>query len=565
MENKIREIVLKNAVVHGGKAETKAVVNKLLGQSPELRSRTGEIIPLINRIIAEVNRMALEEQKSQIMAIDKSFFSSQRKEKKELPPLPDARDGKVVTRLPPEPNGYPHIGHGLSFYFNYYYAKRYDGKVVLRFDDTNPKAEKLEFYEAIRKDLEWMGLEWDAEHNMSDDMEAYYVYASKLVEMGKAYICKCPSDKVSKLRFGGNPCPCREWTVEENTTLWEKLFDAREGECVLRLKGDMSSKNTAMRDPTMFRIIDYPHPIYGNKYRVWPVYDFACAIEDSILGITHVLRSNEFALRIELQDTIREMLGLRSPQTIQYSRFTIRGTPTAKRLIRPLIENGIVTGWDDPRLVTLRGLKRRGIVPQTIRGLAREMGLSTAEPEIDWSLVESINRKIIDPTSKRFFYVEDPVGLKVDGIVSENVSLRMHPEKELGARELHIDGDFFITRDDANDLKVGDIVRLKDLCNIKIRSIGKMVESFRCEENVNIKDIKKIHWVPRDCVRVRVMMPSSLYNGKDINPLSLRWSDGFGEKSITALDAGEIVQFERFGFVRIDSKKDGIQAILSHR
>ncbi|HPR42462.1 MAG TPA: glutamate--tRNA ligase [Candidatus Methanofastidiosa archaeon] len=567
MEEEIREYALKNAVSHGGEAQQKAVISKLLGQNPELRKNAKDIIPTVIRIINEVNSLGPEEQRRLVEDMDPEFFVSEKKEKRGLPPLPDAEMGKVTTRLPPEPNGYPHIGHGLSFYFNYYYARKYDGTVILRFDDTNPKAEKTEYYDAIKKDLKWLGLSWEREHNMSDDMEKYYAYAEGLIKKGKAYICGCDPEKVSKLRFNKQTCECQHKTVEENLEEWREMPDLGEGSRVLRLRGNVASQNTAMRDPTLFRVIRHAHPIQGDRYTVWPVYDFACSIEDSILGITHVLRSNEFTLRIELQDYIRNVLCLRCPITIQYSRFTIRGSPTSKRLIRPLIEEKVVKGWDDPRLVTLRGLERRGIVPQTVYELAKEMGLSTAEPEIDWSLIESINRKLIDPVAKRFFFAEAPVPVKIDGFGGREVSLRMHPDEDLGERRMRVTDKVFIPGNDAAQLAVGETLRLKDLCNIRVKELsGGAIEAEAAPDDMDLRSLKKVQWVPEENVVVNVIVPSSLYVGDDINEDSLRETGGLGESSIGGLALGEIVQFERFGFVRVDSKDDGkVTVVLAHK
>jgi len=567
MESEIREFALKNAVSHGGEAQQKAVISKLLGQNPDLRKRAKEIIPEVINIINEVNSLGLEEQRRLVEEMDPDFFVSEKKEKRGLPPLPGAEMGKVITRMPPEPNGYPHVGHGLSFYFNYYYAREYDGTVILRFDDTNPKKEKAEYYENIKRDLKWLGLSWEKEHNMSDDMDKYYAYAEGLIKKGGAYVCGCEPEKVSKLRFNKKTCECAKRGVDENLELWRQMPDMEEGSLALRLKGDTTSQNTAMRDPTLFRVIRHPHPIQGDKYTVWPVYDFACSIEDSILGITHVLRSNEFTLRIELQDYIRKFLCLRCPITIQYSRFTIRGSPTSKRLIRPLIDEKVVEGWNDPRLVTLRGLERRGIVPETVHELAKEMGLSTAEPEIDWSLIESINRKLIDPVSKRFFFVEGPTKVTIDGQEDVEVTLRMHPERDLGERRMTATDKVYVAGSDARQLKEGDTLRLKDLCNITVEGMsGSGIVSKRASDDLDLRSLRKVQWVPEENVNVDVIVPSSLYIDKEIDMDSLKTVSGLGEPSIADLNVGEIVQFERFGFVRVDSKDGGkVTVVLAHK
>ncbi|MFA5559676.1 MAG: glutamate--tRNA ligase family protein, partial [Methanofastidiosum sp.] len=315
MSEDLHKLALKyaliNALQYGGTPNSKAVTGKIMAELPEVRKQAKDVILAVEDAINQISKMSNKDIENKLKEVYPEHFSEKPKEKeapKVLPPLEGAVMGEVVTRLPPEPNGYPHIGHGMSFYFNYYYAKKYDGKVILRFDDTNPKKEKLEYYDAIKQDLKWLKITWNEERNMSDDMQLYYKYALDLINMGKAYVCNCDSEYISKLRYDSKDCPCISNSVQDNLSLWKEMETAEEGKYSLRLRGDMASKNTVMRDPTMMRVVDHPHPIQGDKYRIWPVYDFACAIEDSVLGITHVLRSNEFALRIELQDYIRGLL-----------------------------------------------------------------------------------------------------------------------------------------------------------------------------------------------------------------------------------------------------------------
>ena len=563
----IREHALKNAVLHHGTADPKAVVGKILGSRPDLRQQAREVIARVAEVAGDVNALGPEAQHEELYALDPSFFAAEEKKRKDFPPLPSAVDGAVVTRMPPEPNGYPHIGHGLSFYFNYYYAKRYHGRVILRFDDTNPKAERREYYDAIKADLTWMGLTWDEERNMSDDMDRYRACAEQLLAQGDAYVCTCGQETVSALRYAGTACPCRALSSEENAARWEAMQDAPEGAMVLRLKGDVASLNTTMRDPAIMRIIDHPHPVQGDRYRLWPVYDFACAIEDGTLGITHVLRSNEFALRIELQDYLRDRLGLPNPVTLQYSRFSIRGSPTSKRLIKPLIEDGTVTGWDDPRLVTIRGLARRGIRPEAIYELAREMGLSTAEPEIDWSLVEAINRKLIDPVTRRYFFVPDPVPVRVEGIEGREANLRMHPTEDLGTRRLAATPVLFLARSDVRGLSPGDVVRLKDLCNIRIEAVGDTVSAAVSTDTIDMHEVRKVQWVPDPGLPTTVLVPSSLYNAdKEVVAGSLAVENGLAEPAVASLPVGTVVQFERYGFVRVDAQGPGTTSVVfAHR
>jgi glutamyl-tRNA synthetase len=554
MKQVIRKWALKNALDHRGKALAGAVLNKVLGELPELRERMGEIARVVEELVREVNKLSLEQQMEELSKIAPELLKKRVKEK-ELPPLPKAIKGKVVTRLAPEPSGYMHIGHAMSFFLNYLYAKRYEGKVWLRFEDTDPRKAKLEFYEDFKQNIRWLGIDWDEERVTSKNLNIYYRYAEKLIEQGNAYICTCELGHIRTLRFAGVPCKCRGNSVGMNLELWEKLFsDFKEGEAVWRLKGDLESKNYVMRDPTLFRIVDHPHALVGEKFRVWPTYDFACAMEDALCKITHVLRSNEFALRGELQNFIRELLGLRSPEIIEYSRFKFKGTPVAKRKLRPLIRKGLVGGWNDIRLPTMIALRRRGISAEAIGEFTISVGLTRTQPQFEWDLLLSINRKLIDPIAKRYFFVPDPIRLVVKDAPPKIAKLKYHPSKRK-SRMVRTRGKFYIPREDTKKFKIGEVIRLKDLYNVRIENVGKarVIASFAGEKLV--EGIPKIQWVTEDNIKLRVLIPGPLFIDGKFNRKSLREIEGLGEKEIASLKVGEVIQLERVCFGRVDSKE----------
>ncbi|MCD6467166.1 MAG: glutamate--tRNA ligase [Methanomicrobia archaeon] len=549
----IKKHVLINALEHKGKAAPKAVLGKVLSENKELKTKIPETLKEIEKIVKEINALSIEDQKKLLEDVYPEYFEKKKVKKiKELPDLPHSEN--VVTRLPPEPNGYIHIGHGLSFFFNWYYARRYNGRVILRFDDTNPSKEKKEYYDSIKEDLRWLKIDWDTERRESDNIEIYYYYAEEIIKKGKAYICECDGEKIHKDRFEMRECKCRERSIDENLKLFNLLKEGKI-KAVLRLKGDMKSQNTSMRDPTLFRINLDPHPIVGKRYKLWPLYDFACAIEDA--EVTHVLRDNEFQFRIEVQNYIRDCLNLKQPFIKHYSRFGVKGTPTAKRKIRPLIEENIVKGWDDVRLVTIRGLKRRGILPETIHELGKEIGLSTAEPVIDWSIIESINRKLLDPVTKRYFFVGNPKELLVKNAPEKEIKLKMHPTENLGERTLKVGKKFFIP-----DVKEKEI-RLKDLYNVKILEMGDKIVGKYVDKN--LKNIKKLQWVPEEYCNVEILVPDLLFIDDKLKPDSLKTVYGVAEKNIESLCIGEIIQFERFGFCRLDEKNKVYKFIFTHR
>ena len=557
LEKIVLKWALKNAVDHDGKAMTGPVIAKVIGENPELKKDARKIKEIVEEVVEMVNSMKLEEQREMLMEIAPELLERKKVEEKKLPPLPNAEKGKVVTRLPPEPSGYMHIGHGMSGLLNYLYAKMYDGFVWLRFEDTDPRKVKPEYYESFRRGYRWLGIEWDDEKNNSDDLELFYKYAEKLIKLGKAYVCRCPIERIRRFRREMKECEHRSQGVDENLDLWNRMLGGEfgEGEAILRLKGDMRSKNTVMRDPALFRIIDHPHPLTGRRYRVWPLYDFAVSIEDHVCGVTHVLRTSEFALRDELQNYIRELLGMSNPIYVEYSRFEFKGTPVSKRKLRALIETGIASRWDDPRFPTIDGIRRRGILPEAIKEFTiTQTGFSYAKREYDWSLLFAINRRLLDPRARRLFFTPNPVKLLVEGSPKISVDVPYHPDnRELGSRKIEADGEFYISGGDFEEMKVGDVLRLKYLMNLKI--LEKKREHVRAEflSREPMKNIKIIQWVPVDeAVRVRVMVPDILYINDEVNPNSLKIINGFGERAVEDVKVDEIVQFERFGFCRRD-------------
>ncbi len=552
----IKKHVLINALKYDGEANPQAVLGKVLSENAELKENIPGTIKKIENVVEEVNQLSLEEQKELLREIYPEYFEKEeKKEKRELPDLPHG--DHVVTRLPPHPNGYLHLGHGLSFFFNWYYARKYDGELLLRFEDTNPSKVKKEYYESIKEDLRWLGFDWDREKRESSNIKMYYEYAEELIEGGNAYVCECDSERIHKDRFEQQECPCRDRSTQENLKLFY-LLKQGEIEAILRLKGDMQSQNSAMRDPTLFRINRDPHPYVGKKYVLWPMYDFACAVEDT--EVTHVLRDNEFQFRVEVQNYIRDCLDLSQPYIRQYSRFNVKGTPVSKRKIRPLIKEGIVEGWDDVRLATIRGLRRRGILPETIHELGKELGLTTAEPVIDWSLIESLNRKLVDPMAKRFFFVDNPQELIVENAPEKEVTLSMHPTEDLGERTLHVGRSFFIPTVDKGT------VRLKDLYNIEIVETGDtLVGAYIEGSEKQVGGAKIVQWVPEEYCHVEVTVPDLLFIDDEVNTASLETIRGVAEKNITSLSVGEIIQFERFGFCRLDEKGDPHRFIFTHR
>jgi glutamyl-tRNA synthetase len=528
MRELILKYVLKNAITHKGKAHEKYIVPKLIGEKPELRAEMKELMPKIKKIVSEINSMDVDKQTKMLKKMAPELLEKH-EEKKELPPL-QGDTSKVVVRIPPGPEKYLHIGHAFSFMINYLYAKKYDGMVLLRFEDTNPEKCEIEFYKAIKDDLKWLGIKWDTEKNETDSMDLYYDRAGKLIKDGNAYVCTCEVEEVRKNRRTRKECGCRD--KDGQIELWKKMFSGfKQGEAQLRLRGDMKSNDASFRDPMLFRINDTAHCLTGKKYRVWPGYDFANAVEDSESGITHVIRSNEFATG--LQKHIRKLLGYKTqPDYLEYTRYNIIGAITKGRVIREMIKTGQATGWDDPKLVTVMALKRRGIVPQTFIDLIHDIGLTKSKTNITWDKITSANRGNIDPVSKRYFFVPDPVKIKVKNAPERTVKLSLHPDKKAGFRTIKTSGTFYVPKQEAKKE-----FRLKDLYNVKMANHKEGV--YRGEE---FTDVPKIQWVTDENVKVEIMTPDGLV-------------EGLGERDVSKIKSGETVQFERFGFCRKDNGK----------
>jgi glutamyl-tRNA synthetase len=562
-----KKFALQNAVQFDGAAQPKAVIGKVIGIFQKQGVSPKEIIPIVQSVVSEVNSLSLDDQRQMLEDLAPEMLEKKKKVRDfSLPNLPNAEDGKVVTRFPPEPNGYLHIGHAKAAIVDYEYAKKYGGKFILRFDDTNPENDRKEFYDAQKADLKWLGISWDEVYNTSDHLPMHYKLASQLISQGDAYVCQCSPEDIKKGRFEKKPCSCRGRDVNHQAELWNRMLDGSLSNCVLRLKADMESVNTAMRDPTLFRIIDTPHPLQGDRYHVWPTYDFAGAVEDSISGVTHPFRTKEYELRDECYFFLLEKLNLRKPHLMEFARLSIEGMPVSKRKIKPLIEQGLVQGYDDIRLPTLQGLRRRGILPEAIKQFVLTQGISKVESTVTFSLVEAENRKIIDPISKRLFFVSDPIQLTVEGSLKRTVSIPFHPTDEsMGHRSVNTADTFFIPSEDAHTLQKDDIFRLKDLYNVKIVEKNEGISGLFAGTDL-IQDSLKIQWTTDNYVPVTVYVPDRLFNQDDTyNKESLRTINGYAEKALDQFKTGDIIQFERFGFVRLERTSDGFIANFCHR
>lgn len=574
MDEETKKIIYKEALTNAyiyGSTNTKIVISKIMAAYPELRKEARTILPEIDKVVSTINSLSSEDIRAKMeMNYPEIVEELAKEEEKEfLDDLPNAKKGKVKVRYPPEPSKHPHIGQLLSFCINHLIAEKFDGKTVLRFDDTNPEKVKKEYYESFREAINWLGLQLDEEVRASDYMNVYYDKAKELIKKNEAYVCFCTREKMSKLRNEEKKCECNlNQTVEQNLAFFEKLVSGnyKTGESVVRLKGEMDSPNAVLRDPVLLRLSDAKHCIQEEKYVLWPMYDFESPIMEHITGVTHVLRSQEFGkMRQELQSLIAKKLNLNVPEFYQYSRYNIRGSTTKGREIRKLVEENVVSGWDDIRLMTYQALRKRGIQPQTFIEIVKTLGATKSITNIDWSLIASINRKILHPQANHYFFVDNPIELKFKTAIDENIAIPLHPEdKARGTRILEISDRVFISGQDAKFLKMNTMIRLKDLFNIKI--VEKIADSKWLIERKSgelLSNLPKVQWVS-DYIPVEIIKPEMLYLNNRINKDSLKLISGYGEKNLLRTKENEIIQLERFGFVKINEKNKKIKMNYIH-
>lgn len=557
LDKLIRRWALANAIEHGGNASTNAVMGKLIAEKPDLRSEIQELKEEIERSVGEVNGLSLEEQKSELEEIGAP--ERPEKEEKGLPELPEVdKYPTVVTRFAPNPNGPLHLGHIRTAVLSYEYARRNDGKFILRFEDTNPEDVREDIYDLIREDLEWLGLEWDEEYIQSQRLEIYYQHSENLLEEGNAYVCTCPPKKFKALRDEQKPCPCRDLSSEENLARWKKMLEGGfdEGESVVRIRTDLSDPNPALRDWPALRIISTSHPKTGSKYRVWPLYNFSVAIDDHEMGVTHVLRGKEHEVNEQRQRQLFEHLDWDYPPAIQHGRLSVSGAVLSKTRTMKGIREGKYEGYDDIKLGTIAAMKRRGIVPKALRQFIIDIGVTRADSMLSWDTLYTQNRRIIDEQANRYFFVPDPRELTIHSVPDrDEARIRLHPDQpERGKRILPLnrknsDLKVWVASGDVDEMKRGEIIRLKDLLNFELTSKGPLGANF---ESFELMDVPKIQWVSENPVETEVLKPSG------------ETETGYVEPEVTKLPKGETIQFERYGFVKIEEVKPKLRVAYTH-
>lgn len=518
--------------------------------------------------------------------------------------LESGRFSYVRTRFPPEPNGYLHIGHAKAICIDFETAQAFGGETNLRFDDTNPVKEDVEYVEAIKEDIRWLGFDWgDREFYASDYFEQLYEFAVQLIKKGKAYVCHLSPEEIREYRGTltepGRESPYRNRTVEENLELFERMRRGEfpEGACVLRAKIDMASGNINMRDPVMYRIIHTPHHRTGTKWCIYPMYDFAHGQCDSIEGITHSLCDLAYEDHRPLYEWFIRELGIFPSRQIEFARLNLTYTILSKRFLKQLVEEGYVRGWDDPRMPTLRGMRRRGYTPEAIRKFISMVGVSKKESVVDVALLESAVRDDLNLRARRVMGVIDPVKLIIlnypEGQVEELEAINNPEDPSAGTRKVPFSRELYIERDDFREEPPPKYYRLAPGREVRLRYgyIIKCVDFVKDPQTGQVSEIHctydpetrggyapdgrkvqgTIHWVSAPHAleaEVRwydrlftVPNPNQVDEGKSfldyINPDSMKVITNCKvEQSLASAKPGDRFQFERKGFFCVDQDSD---------
>ncbi len=566
---------LLNAVKHKGKASLQAVMSKIMAEIPEARRHARDVVDIVRGIIEEVNKLSLDEQLGIIKRNWPELLEERKRveEEKKLPPLPNAVMGKVVTRFAPNPDYTIHLGNARPALLSYWYARDYKGRMILRFEDTDPrtKAPFPEAYDRIKEDLRWLGIRWDEEYIQSLRLPIFYGVLRELIKRGGAYVDKCPPEEFRKYRDQGRACPHRDLPIETHLEEFDKILEGYygEGEAVIRVKTDLKYPDPSTRDWVAARIIDTsktPHPVVGEKYILWPTYNLAAAVDDHIMGITHILRAKEHVSNTIKQKFLYDHMGWKYPETIHFGRLSLEGVMLSKSRMRRKIIEGYEP-YIDIRFGTLSALRRRGIVPETIHQIILDVGTNPIDAYISYKNLAAINRRIIDPIAPRYMFVKDPVLVKITGLLEKHViRITRNPSKNIH-EEYIVEGPVAYVYISSSDLKRfidKGMIRLMELANIECTDLaienGKPVVTAKYIDN-DVKTARRhklpiIQWVKHDdYIPIKVLKPY----GEEINI-----EHGYAERKLLDIDDGSIIQFYRYGFVRIEKTQYDIYAIFSH-
>lgn len=481
--------------------------------------------------------------------ISQARHPSQGHKEKALPELKNVRGG-VVMRFAPNPSGPLHIGHVRAAVLNDEYVRRYGGRFILRLEDTDPKRVDPNAYSMIPEDLRWLGVAVHDTFIQSDRLSVYRDIAARMISEGHAYLCSCKPEDTRELRKQATPCECRSLQLSENLKRWEEMKKGKHYAVILRT--DIKDKNPALRDPAIMRVVNEEHPRIG-RITDSPLYNFSVAVDDHFMGVTHILRGKDHLINTEIQKIIYGFLGWKTPEFIHYGLLRIEETVLSKSGMSRGIKEGEFTGWDDIRLGTLAALKRRGIRPEAVRAAVLNTGCTQVDSTFEWANLYSENKKLIEPIADRYYFVPSPLEVWVREVPHiETVKVPFHKDfPERGFREIRVpSGDIrlFIPKHDSN-LKKGEEIRFMNLGNARVIEEDPLTFLYLKEKNLKVN---KLQWLPADAT----------YGCEVLTPTEK--VAGFCEKNCAGLREGAIIQFERFGFVRVDRNDNGLVCYWAH-
>ena len=524
-----------------GEAKVDKILPKLF-QHGLKKEDIGKIMLSIKEAVRKVNAMS-EKERTESFEKLKDYVKEKVEEEKGLPELPgSAGKKKMVFRMAPFPSGALHIGNAKTYLLNALYAEKYNGKLLLVMDDTIGSEEKQplkEAYELIEDAFKLLKVKYAKPIiYKSDRLKLYYDYAQKLIKKDKAYVCFCTQEEFKKIKDAGQECGCRSLPMDVQLLRWKELFTVDEGHGVLRIKTDMQHPNPAFRDRVLFKISDREHPRVGKKYRLWPTLEMSWAIDDHNLGITHILRGNDLVMETDMEKYIWDIFGWKHPQVMHTGLTKIEGAgaKVSKSKAQKEVKSGQFSGWDDPRTWSVQSLIRRGITPEALRAFIEEIGLNRQDITVPIESLYASNRKVIDMKSDRYSFIINPVKLDWTNTLNvKKIDVPLHPDRN-ETRSVKIK-NLYISKSDFEKYN-GKEIRLLHLFNLELGKKSKIT-------SVENKKIPRINWISEN-VNASVLMP----NGE--------WVEGIVDKDIENLKVGDVVQFERFGFVRYQGRKEGV-------
>ena len=561
----LRKYALQNALEYDGQGQFGSVMGRVMGENADLRSRAKELTGFIAAQVKVANDLAAEKGLDHIRELLASespdALEKKVKERREgLPPLPNAEDRKVVLRFAPNPNGPLSLGHARGVVINTELANMHDGEVILRFDDTDSvvKRPDPEAYAMIEDDFTWLaGREPDRIIRASDRMDVYLEYAAKTLSESHAYVCECSAEAFKEFRTTKTACPCRSRTAEDNLNLWQQMNDGTilPGGAVVRIRTDMALKNPALRDWPALRIQHADHPMVGERYKVWPLLDFQSAIEDHLQEVTHIVRGKDLMDSTLKQTLLYEKFGWTYPETLYWGRVKVHefgGFSTSQ--MKSDIAEGTYSGWDDPRLPTLRAMRRRGYDAGAMRKFWVDLGLNQKDISVPLSTLNSLNAKAVDADAPRLSFVREPqtIVLDISNVELDCVLLPIHPEHpDKGTRQWPLSMDSITVNIPSEDFTTDGPIRLKDFADIQIHhdtdSRGDVIRTER------VGNTPIIHWLPEN-----MAMPATLMleeEGELVIASGLLENNSYPE--------GTVVQLERMGFAILEGlDENGVRTMV---